>query len=214
MFIIVKSKILIKMKKITDYKTLIFDFGGVILNINKELTYSAFIQIFGKEAVTQIMKSRLIENYEKGEITTDDFFYAICTWNKKKVERPLLEKAWNAMLLNYEATRINKIKELKNTHRLILLSNTNECHYHFYENKLLKEFGMHLKDIFSSVYLSYQLKLWKPDIAIYQKILEAEGIIAEETLFIEDTLVNAKAAEKIGINTLVIVENDDFYKYF
>lgn len=201
-------------KYLSKYKTLIFDFGGVILNINKELTALAFIQIFGKEAVIEVMKSGLIENYEKGEISTESFFNTICKLGKKEVERPLLEKAWNAMLLNYEPERIKQLKQLKNTHRLILLSNTNECHYHFYENKLFNEFGINLADIFSSVYLSYSLKLLKPDISIYQKILDIEKITAQETLFVEDTLENAQAAEKIGINTLVINQNDDFYKYF
>ncbi len=199
---------------LNHYDTIIFDFGGVILNIDINRTINQFVELFGKQVVDNVINKGILQKYERGQISTKEFYNTICTETNKRVSESDFIKAWNAMLLDYNKLRLDKIKQLSKTHKLILLSNTNEEHFTFFSRKLYDEFGLTFNDLFSSLYLSYKLHLLKPDVRIFQTLIENENLQTHKTLFIEDTLKNAQVAEKLGINTLVIEQNHNFYEYF
>ena len=56
--------------------------------------------------------------------------------------------------------------------------------------------------------LSYKEKLIKPDAAIYRLLLERYNLIAEESVFFDDTLDNIKAAEALGIHGIHFVTKE------
>ncbi len=199
---------------LTKYDTLIFDFGGVILDINPDKTWNAFEKLISQKQIQQIRDSGLLESFEKGALESSELLAQINTRINTNLDFDLFLAAWNAMLLDYKPDRMEIIKQLKQTHRLFLLSNTNRLHYNFFSTKLKSEFGIGFSDLFEKTYVSHEMGLIKPDLEIYKKVLQEQKLIPERTLFIEDTQVNADAAQELGISTLVIPRNGSFYDYF
>jgi putative hydrolase of the HAD superfamily len=126
----------------------------------------------------------------------------------------LFINAWNAMLLGYKPLRIDWVKKLGKSHKLLMLSNTNAIHFDHFSGILMKEYGISLYDLFEHVYLSHEMHLMKPDIKIFQQVINEQQLEVSKTLFIEDTQENAEVARNLGIHSLVIPRNGSFYEYF
>lgn len=198
---------------LNKFEAIIFDFGGVILDIDPPKTWDAFVQLFSKTEVKKIQNSHWLDEIEKGLINQKQLINGIKSSLKTEFTNDQFYAAWNALLLDYKSKRIQKIRELKKTHRLFMLSNTNEIHYREFSQKLEMDFGLSFQDLFIKTYLSHEMGLIKPDPKIYQQVLHEQNLIPAKTLFIEDTEINAKAAAALGINTLVIPQNGNFYNY-
>ncbi len=201
-------------KNLSAYDSLIFDFGGVILDINPENTWNAFGKFAPKERIQQVINSRLLETFETGKITAEELRELINQKLDEKIDDTTFDRAWNAMLIDYKPKRIEHIQWLKKRHRLFLLSNTNEIHYTFFSKKLEKEYGISFSDLFHHTYLSHEMGLIKPHAEIFSRVLIEQQLDPKKTLFIEDTRENADAAASLGIDTLVIPRNGNFYDYF
>lgn len=199
---------------LSNYNTIIFDFGGVILNIDPDLSRTAFAALLGVEKATEIEKMQLTQQLERGDIDWNEFVGTIEQVSGLKDIETEISQAWLAMLLNYVPERIEWIKKLGQTHKLIMLSNTNCVHFNYFHDKLKKEFGVSFYDLFSKVYLSNEMHLLKPDKAIFERVIAEENLSVATTLFIEDTEENAIVASQLGIATLVITRNDNFFDYF
>lgn len=172
---------------VADFETIIFDFGGVIFDINPQLTIDAFCRLGDKAGYSQIENSDLLWQIERGEINQEQLHSQICKFLKTRISMNDFYNAWNAILLEYKAERIEKIRDLGKTHKLLMLSNTNEIHYKHFSSKLFNEYGTTFSELFNEVYLSYKMGLIKPDKAIFEKVIDEQGLIPEKTLFIEDT---------------------------
>lgn len=201
-------------KNLRAFDTLIFDFGGVILDINPEHTWNAFGKFASKENIHQVINSGLLQAIESGKITAAELRGQINRQLDKKIDDATFDRAWNAMLIDYKPKRIERIQWLKKSHRMLLLSNTNEIHYAFFSRKLEKEYGVGFSDLFHHTYLSHEMGLLKPNTEIFRRVLIEQQLTPEKTLFIEDTRENADAATLLGIETLVIPRNGNFYDYF
>lgn len=199
---------------LNDYDTLIFDFGGVILNINPELTIDGFRKLGGEDGLSKINESGILWEFERGEISKEVLYTRIQQLLGKKITEKDFQDIWCALLLNYVPERIDWIQKLSKTHRLLMLSNTNEIHFEFFSRKLKNEFGVSFYDLFSEVYLSHKMGLIKPDLRIYEQVIKEQKLDPEKTLFIEDTKENTDAAQSLGIKTLLIPRNGSFYSFF
>lgn len=213
MFTFATQKIFEMQVDLNQYSSIIFDFGGVILDIDPELSMNAFTALCGKEEYTKIIESGLLWEFEKGKISSEELQLKV----NQQIEMPINEgefkQAWNAMLLEYHPERINFLKQLRQSHQLIMLSNTNQVHFDYFSNKLNEEYGVTFQDLFHTVYLSHEMGMIKPDIRIFEQVVKEQNLIPEKTLFIEDTKENATAAATLGINTFVIPRNDNYYNY-
>jgi len=198
---------------LNQFDTIIFDFGGVILDINPQLSMDAFSRFSGKSFDSVLHESDLLGQFERGEIPATQLRSDLCQFLGIKLTVEEFDQAWNALLLEFHPERIRRIQELKSTHRLVMLSNTNEIHYPVFSQKLINEYGVSFNDLFQQVYLSYQMHLIKPDPAIFKRVLEQEQIDPAKTLLIEDSKENAESASSLGIHTLVIPRNGMFYDY-
>jgi glucose-1-phosphatase len=199
---------------LTRYNTIIFDFGGVILDIDPELSRQSFIKLYSLNKLQELEQSGLLVLFEKGTISKQDMIKELEKITETNNDPDSFIKAWCAMLLEYQPPRIEWIKKLGKTHRLLMLSNTNELHFECFSNKLKREFGITFTDLFDKVYLSHEMHLLKPGLEIFQRVIDEQQLIPERTLFIEDTAENAQAANQLGIQTLVIPRNGKFYDYF
>ena len=187
------------------YKNIIFDLGGVLLNIDYNLTAKAFEQL-GISAFSQLFsqaqQEKVVDLYEKGAITSADFRNELRSRLPQPMDNDVLDTAWNCMLLDFPIQRLELLKKLKNTHRTFLLSNTNEIHMQWFSNSLQHHFGItDLSAYFEKVYLSYEIQLRKPDASIFKHILMAHELNPADTLFIDDSIQHIESASKLGIQT-------------
>lgn len=199
---------------LSQFETIIFDFGGVILDIDPERTWNSFARFASREKIQQVIDNGVLQQFEKGAITAFEIRSMMNQQLETSIPDEAFNRAWNAMLIDYKPKRIQRIQWLKHSHRLFLLSNTNSIHFEFFSAKLQKEYGIGFNDLFIKTYTSYEMKLLKPDLEIYRRVLIEQNLNPETTLFIEDSRENAEAAEMLGIQTLVIPRNGSFYDYF
>ncbi|MDC1261859.1 HAD-IA family hydrolase [Polaribacter sp.] len=188
-------------------KNIIFDFGDIFINLDKEATAKALAQL----GITEISEETLMicQQYEMGLLSTTSFIDFFET--KFQVPSKKLITAWNAILLDFPAHRLKFIQELaKNAnYNLFLLSNTNELHISWIQ----ENWGIHLyntfKNCFGFFYLSHEMKMRKPNAIIFEYILKEHSLVPLETLFIDDTKENTDAAKLLGIQTWNLIPGQD-----
>lgn len=190
------------MPNFSSIPNIVFDLGGVLININPENSVNQFKAI-GLNDTTRIQyeyrKDGLFDRLEKGEMSPEAFRNEIRQYIDAEVSDEEIDYAWNSMLLDFPHERLLLLKELKKTHKIYLLSNTNIIHWEHYTQKIKNIYGIELSDCFEKDYYSHNMGLRKPDTSIYNKLLEAENLKAEETLFIDDMYPNVEAARSVGM---------------
>ncbi len=193
-------------------KNIIFDFGGVILNIDFQKSIDAFEELGFTdfdELFSQFKADELFMKLEVGRVSEDDFFERLKEVAPKSVEKHQLKNAWNAMLLSYRKESLEFLKNLSSKYNLYLLSNTNEIHYAAFSEMLRRETKFNnLESFFTKTYYSHEVKLRKPDKEIYEYVMRDAKIKPEETLFIDDTYTNFDEAEKLGIKTHLLLPDE------
>ncbi len=188
-----------------NIKNIIFDLGGVILNIDYDLTIKAFtalgIHDF-KALYSQAGQNHLFDRLDKGHVDTQGFIDEIQELTGEHITKDDILNAWNAMLLELPKERVELLEKLKEDYRLFLLSNTNEIHIPVYNDILEDSHGFRdLAHIFEKQYYSFEIGMRKPDVEIYEHVLEENGLKAEETLFIDDSKQHLEGAAKAGLRT-------------
>jgi HAD superfamily hydrolase (TIGR01509 family) len=180
-------------------KTLIFDFGDVFINLYKQATYRELIKLGLSSFSEEMLATNTL--YEAGKISSSTFV-SYYQQNFPTTTKKQLETAWNAIILDFPAHRLQFIEDLakKSQYQLILLSNTNELHI----KKVIENMGIErykrFKKSFHQFYLSHEIQLRKPEKEIYQFVLDANSLKANECLFIDDTFENTEAAKAAGIH--------------
>jgi putative hydrolase of the HAD superfamily len=189
-------------------KNVIFDLGGVIINIDYSLLTGAFSEIglpgFEKH-FSQLKQRDLFDLYEKGLISSQDFRDELKKHCKEGTTDAEIDSAWNAMLLDLPKERLELILNVKKEYRTFLLSNTNEIHMLFIYDYLKKKFQIpDFNGHFEKVYLSYELHMRKPDAEIFDLVIGQNGLLKEETLFIDDSVQHIESAKIVGIQTYLL----------
>lgn len=186
-------------------KNIIFDLGGVLLNIDYSLVTKAFLALgltdFDK-LYSKAQQTKLFDLYEKGQISSEAFRNHIKTCFTKPMDDSSIDNAWNAMLLDLPPERLHLLQQLKTKHRIFLLSNTNDIHIRYVNNYLKETFGINdLSGYFEKVYLSYEVGMRKPDAEIFELVLSENNLDPNDTLFIDDSIQHVEGAKKLGIHT-------------
>ena len=201
-----------------NVKNIIFDLGGVIVDIDFHLTINAFkklgIEEFDK-IFTQFKQSVLFDKLDKGLVTPDEFRKGIRDITGVAISDIDFDKAWNAMLLDIPAKRIQVLQDLKSKYATFLLSNTNEIHLDFFFNKVKKEHRINeFASLFHKAYYSCRIGMRKPDAEIYSNVLIENNLIPSETLFIDDLDLNVEAAKSLGIHGYIMKKTDELSVLF
>ncbi|MCX7547450.1 HAD family phosphatase [Xanthomarina sp. F1114] len=180
-------------------KTLIFDFGDVFINLDKEGAMNQALEIFELEFLSEEIMA-INSLYEQGLISTEEFieFYLE---NFPDLTKETVLEVWNCILKDFPVHRLDFIKKLasEEKYQLILLSNTNTLHIDWIKNNVT--FYEEFKSYFNVFYLSHEIKLRKPNADIYHFVLTENNLKPESCLFIDDTEENTIAANKLGIHT-------------
>lgn len=195
-------------------KNVIFDLGGVLLNIDYHLTIQAFVDIGMsnfQELFTQAQQSELFDKIEVGEISSDEFLAEIKALMPSHVSEVAIRTAWNAMLLDLPSERLDFLLAVKEKYNTALLSNTNSIHLESFYKELKKVHNLKsLDDYFHKVYFSCDLGMRKPNPETFLRVCELEGFNPSETLFIDDTIQHVEGAKQAGLQALHLdVKNTD-----
>ena len=193
-----------------NIKAIIFDFGGVILNIDYNKTSKAFTDLGVKnfdEMYSQKNANPLFHDLEEGKINEEEFYNAFRTSRQLKLTDQQIKKAWNAILLRYREEALQTLATIKNKYRLYLLSNTNSIHHKEFNKIFEDQIGSgSLNDYFDKAYYSHEIKLRKPGKDAYQYVLKENSLSPSETLFIDDSIQNIEAAKSLGLQTIFLKE--------
>lgn len=183
----------------TTIKNIIFDFGGVILNIDHKKVEDAF-KALGLHNFDRIFnhasQSNLFCDFEKGKISSALFRDSIRKLAGLDIPDEKLDHTWNKIICDYPAHRINLLQSVKTKYQLFLLSNTNSIHYDSYIPKFKNEFGFDFNSLFVKTYWSFKIGIRKPGKEPYDLIISENGLHPTETLFIDDSIRNITSARE------------------
>lgn len=190
----------------TNIDNIIFDFGGVFLDLDYNRTRTAFEKLgvinFDK-MYSQADAGKLFQKLETGHIPEEDFYPELNRCTGLSLSPEQIDDAWNAMLLQYRESSLQYLEVLKEKYKLYLFSNTNYIHMAAFKKIFEGSHpGKHFDDYFAKAYYSCRMGLRKPDEKSFEWILDDLGIEAQKTLFIDDTYQNIEAAERVGIKAI------------
>jgi HAD superfamily hydrolase (TIGR01549 family) len=205
------------MLELNGVKNIIFDLGGVILNIDYGQTANAFKKIGVTnfdEIYSQAKQGQVFDKLETGKLSIEEFSNYMKEFvpSLKSID---IDKAWNAMLLDLPVQRIDLLKELKKGYRLFLLSNTNEIHIKAFRKMIKSSYGEYiLDDIFEQQYYSSEIGMRKPNVDCLQYVLDQNGLEPSETLFIDDSMQHVEGARKLKIKAYHLKQEEDITTLF
>jgi putative hydrolase of the HAD superfamily len=191
---------------------IIFNLGGVILNIDYQLPIKAFQKLGITDFAShfsQASQSGLLDDYETGTISSEDFIQELRRYVKPETTDKQIIDAWNSILLDLPEERLFILEKAAENHRIFLLSNTNDIHIQEFNSYLLDEHNLpSLEPFFEQLYLSYEVGLRKPDKRIFEYVLQDAGLEPSSTLFIDDSIQHIQAASELGIVTHLLKGQD------
>ncbi len=208
------------MKHNPSIKNLIFDLGGVILDLSVDQTREQFSALSGldKQRVKDLYASTPgFEEYEKGLMNDKDFRDFVRDVFSVQSSDEEIDKCWTAMLLGLPIRKLNLLQSLKKKFSVYLLSNTNNIHINYINQIMLPGIthpGNALESYFHRAYYSHIMKKRKPNADIFEQVLNENSLLAHETLFLDDNLPNIEGAKQLGIQTVHVVTPDLILDYF
>ena len=200
------------MNMLTGKKVLIFDLGGVVLDLLVERSCAAMLSLgVPAEMLTEsgcLMNERMMQ-YDRGDITTDEMFGYIKSFVPQAVELDdKVREIWNLMLGNIPAAKLQRLATLRQAgYRVVMLSNTNSGHWPRIEELFVEACGKLPAECFDALYLSFLMRCRKPEPGIFLSLLESEGVEAADCLFFDDSAENCAAARALGINAVLVERN-------
>jgi putative hydrolase of the HAD superfamily len=192
----------------SETKNIILDLGGVIINLDIPATIREFNKISAvpfEDIYTQSQQTELFNAFDKGAISDFDFFSELKRHIRHNGGDEELLVAWNAMLLDVPAKRLDLLVQLKQRYNTFLLSNTNETHISAFENALYLHHGVrNFNDYFDAVYYSCRTGMRKPEREIFEMVLAKNRLDPAETVFIDDSVQHVKGAGECGIKAYLL----------
>ena len=189
-----------------NIENIVFDLGGVILDIDYNRTRKEFEDLGVKqfdEMYSQTNANQLFQKLETGHISNDEFFKELSSVTNFGLTQQQIRSAWDAMLLEFRESSLDFLEEIKSKYNTYLFSNTNFIHMEaFCKIFHTKERAHPFNDYFDKAFYSCEIGLRKPDAKSYQWILNHLDIKADKTLFIDDSIQNVEAAKGVGMKTI------------
>jgi len=193
------------MELLKGIKNIIFDLGGVLLNIDPKKTIDAF----GKLGMDQLVGDHglsydhdIFYQMEQGKIIPKEFRNGVRKLLPVEACDQEIDDAWTAMLLDFPAIRVELVKNLRTEFNIYLFSNTNAIHVEKYHSNFRNQHGFEVSTLFENDFYSNEIGFRKPTAESFQEIIRLSGINPEESLFIDDSLPNVEAAIASGLQGL------------
>jgi glucose-1-phosphatase len=200
---------------IMPIKNIIFDLGGVIIDIDYSRTTDAFHKLGAinfDRVYTQKNQDHFFDAYDIGQISSEKFRDILKFKLDLAISDNEFDNAWNAMLLDIPLARLEFIRELRNEYKVFLFSNTNDIHLKEVFNICQKQNGFNtFKDFFDKEYYSNIFGKRKPNPESFLSILHENGLNAEETLFIDDSLQHVLGARAAGLHAIHLTKDKSIF---
>ena len=198
-------------------KNLLIDLGGVLINLDRERCIENFKKI-GFQHVEEKFCTHQLDGIflqqEKGLITPAEFRDGIRDMMGKAVSDEQIDAAWNSFLVDIPAYKLDLLLKLREKYVVCLLSNTNDIHWQWVCQNAFPYRTFKVEDYFEKTYLSYEMKMAKPEPEIFKAVTEDAGIDPKETFFIDDSEINCKVAQELGISTYTPKAGEDWSHLF
>ena len=204
---------------LNNINNLIFDLGGVIIDLDFQASFQEFATLSGLSANEVAQRTEglmFFTDYEKGLISSQQFRQQIGDLLQFSASDNAIDNAWCSMLGGMPAPRLQLLQRLKSKYRTFALSNTNDIHVRKFNSIVEESLGsVHLfNEHFEEVYFSHEMKMRKPDSEIYLTVLQEQQLKPAETLFIDDNLDNVQGAANLGIQTLHLQDPQQLISFF
>jgi epoxide hydrolase-like predicted phosphatase len=207
-------------KKISkNIKTVIFDLGGVLFDIDYKFTQEAFQKLGSnadfREVYSHGKQTGIFDEFEKGNISPAKFREELRKWLPEQITDKQIDAAWNALLIGLPTDKVELLNRLKKKYNLFLLSNTNEIHLQVVLDMIdTAHTPGQMGKLFIKEYYSCRMGLRKPDKTIYERVIIENTLEPATTLFIDDILENLQGAKSAGLNTLHCTTEVSLEEYF
>ncbi|MEF8805335.1 MULTISPECIES: HAD family phosphatase [Bacteroides] len=198
-------------------KNLLIDLGGVLINLDRQRCMENFKELGFTDVEERLNIQQLhgiFMQQEKGLITSAEFRNGLRDMMGKVVSDNQIDAAWNSLLVDIPKHKLDLLLELRSKYVVYLLSNTNEIHWRYACHNLFPYRTFRVEDYFEKAYLSYEMHMAKPEADIFKAVIEDAGIEPQETLFIDDSELNCKAAQELGISTYTAEAGEDWSHLF
>lgn len=205
------------MNEIKQFDSIIFDLGGVLIDIDYQATTNGFRNLGVADfelQYNQLQQESLFDSFEKGEISGQHFINKLMDIVPKGITPNQIVSAWNAMLGEFPLKKIELLKQVRETHQTFLLSNTNEIHMPIVYRNWKNVSNLTFNELFEKVYLSFEIGKRKPDVETFHWVIEENKLNPEKTLFIDDSPQHIEGAKKAGLNTHFYQTAREFYALF
>lgn len=177
--------------------TIIFDFGDIFINLDKQATISGLEKLGMKEWNSEFDRLNLM--FEIGEISHDEFLEGFQKQLPNASKEEILT-AWNAVLADFPLYRLEFLQMLSSKYRLFLLSNTDSIHIETFENKTGISFYSDFYQCFEKVYFSFEIGKRKPDPDSFKYLINKHELSPKRTLFVDDKKENTDSAAALGFH--------------
>lgn len=183
-------------------KNIIFDLGGVIMNLNVPKTITEFKRL----GIINIVNDTghhytypIFYDFETGKVSENEFVKKLSHMSRNNPSHIQIVEAWNAMILEMPRERIDILLNLKKNYKIYLLSNTNSIHQKKFISEVNEANNFSFNDLFEKAYYSHEIGMRKPNEEVFHFVLQDSKLNAEETLFVDDSFDNIKVAMNAGI---------------
>jgi putative hydrolase of the HAD superfamily len=186
----------------TPVKNIIFDLGGVLLNLDLPGSRQQFHKL-GIPDIEELFSSKenqsFFRKYETGHLNDEEFLAAAVAQAPVNITEKDILTAWNMMLLDFPLAHVEFLDQLKDRYRIFLFSNTNSLHLQSFQQSFRDVYARELDSLFEKAWYSHVINMRKPNVEAYQFVVGDAGLDAAETLFIDDSLPNVEGARKAGL---------------
>lgn len=197
----------------TKIKNIIFDLGGVVVDLDRQEAVNRFIAM-GVENAGDMLNAYhqhgVFLQAEDGSISAEDFCREIREITKKDLSYQIIAAGWLGFIKNVPSYKLNYIEALRPKYNVYLLSNTNPFVMEWAHSTAFSSLGKPISHYFDKIYASCELKVVKPHREIFEIVMKDAGILPEETLFLDDGEANVKTAQMIGFHTYQPYDGEDW----
>ncbi len=202
----------------TSIKNIIFDLGGVVIDLDRARCVDSFTKIGFPEAdslIDMYHPADFFQSLERGEITVEELCDIIRhKAGDEKIQSEQICEAYSSFLVGIPQFKLRLIAALKaKGYKIYALSNINAV-----VMPRVREFfatdGRAMEDYFDKMYLSYEMGVLKPEPKIYEMLITDSGVVPSETLFIDDSTANIEAAREFGLNVYLAAAHEDYSHLF
>lgn len=195
-------------------RNLMFDLGNVIVDIDIDGAYARIKALFRHDADEALIQKALLD-YECGKISTELFINRLLSQCDHTVQAIDIIEAWNSMLIDLPAHRLDMLLELRKSYNVALLSNTNALHIEWVHRFVRSRYGVEDFEgtYFDQPFYSHIVGDRKPNASLFRYLIDDAMMIPELTLFMDDVQENLDVAESLGFRTRLVVPGEEVGEY-